>query len=187
MLQLSGDPLQGRLLASPTDQAEKACLGQTLQLIMNTVQLATESQVSFNSQNFRCSPLGQALASPTNITLGWKGLPGTNALAYYEKSELTSVKSFTTLAPCKLEKVLGTMLQNLIAQSNVQGLDQEPTLEWSTSGRLQPYTQSLDQAGGMPLKNISLFINYGCKKMFCKIMGPGDSHESTQVTAILTF
>jgi hypothetical protein len=31
--------------------------------------------------------------------LGWKGLPGTNALAYYEKSYLTVVKSFITLAP----------------------------------------------------------------------------------------
>ncbi len=30
--------------------------------------------------------------------LGWKGLPGTNALAYYEKSFLTTAKSFITLA-----------------------------------------------------------------------------------------
>ncbi len=29
---------------------------------------------------------GRLLASPTNIRLGWKGLPGTNALTYYEKS-----------------------------------------------------------------------------------------------------
>ena len=28
---------------------------------------------------------GRLLASPTNIWLGWKGLPGTYALAYYEK------------------------------------------------------------------------------------------------------
>jgi len=32
---------------------------------------------------FRCNTLGEA---PGNIRLGWKGLPGTNALAYYEKS-----------------------------------------------------------------------------------------------------
>jgi hypothetical protein len=34
---------------------------------------------------------------------GWKGckdLPGTNTLAYYEKSKLTTVKSFITLAIC---------------------------------------------------------------------------------------
>ncbi len=30
--------------------------------------------------------LRYAPASPTNIRLGWKGLPGPNALAYYEKS-----------------------------------------------------------------------------------------------------
>ncbi len=41
---------------------------------------------------------GRLLAFPTNITLGWKGLPGINALAYYEKSSLTAVKSFITLA-----------------------------------------------------------------------------------------
>jgi hypothetical protein len=28
--------------------------------------------------------LRRLLASPTNIRLGWKGLPGTNTLAYYE-------------------------------------------------------------------------------------------------------
>jgi hypothetical protein len=31
-------------------------------------------------------------ALPTNIRLGWKGLPGT--LAYYENSSLTAVKKF---------------------------------------------------------------------------------------------
>jgi hypothetical protein len=38
-------------------------------------------------------------ALPANIRLCWKGLPGTNALAYYEKSLHTAVKSFITLAP----------------------------------------------------------------------------------------
>jgi hypothetical protein len=41
---------------------------------------------------------GRLLALPANIGLGWKGLPGTNALAYYKKLELTAVKSFITLA-----------------------------------------------------------------------------------------
>jgi hypothetical protein len=41
---------------------------------------------------------GQATALPVSIRLSRKGLPATNALAYYEKSELTSVKSFITLA-----------------------------------------------------------------------------------------
>ncbi len=47
---------------------------------------------------FRCSVLGLALALPTNIRLGWKGLPGTNALDYYERLQLTAVKSLITLA-----------------------------------------------------------------------------------------
>jgi hypothetical protein len=29
---------------------------------------------------------GRLLALPTNVRLGWKDLPGTNALAYYEKA-----------------------------------------------------------------------------------------------------
>jgi hypothetical protein len=42
--------------------------------------------------------LGQALALATNIRLRWKGFAGTNALAYYEKSELAAVNCFITLA-----------------------------------------------------------------------------------------
>ncbi len=38
------------------------------------------------------------MALPTYIRLGWKGLSGTNALAYYEKSYLTAAKSFITFA-----------------------------------------------------------------------------------------
>jgi hypothetical protein len=34
------------------------------------------------------------LASPTNIRLGWKGLPGTNTLAYFKNPKITTVKSF---------------------------------------------------------------------------------------------
>jgi hypothetical protein len=33
------------------------------------------------------------------VRLGWKSLPGTNALAYYENSYITDKKSFITLAP----------------------------------------------------------------------------------------
>jgi len=40
-----------------------------------------------------------ALALPTSIRLDWKGLPGTNTLAYYENSSITAVKRFITLAP----------------------------------------------------------------------------------------
>ncbi len=40
---------------------------------------------------------GRLLALPTNTRLGWKSLPGTKALAYYGKAQLTAVKSFITL------------------------------------------------------------------------------------------
>ncbi len=35
----------------------------------------------------------------TNITLGLRGLPGTNTIAYYENPYITVVKSFTAQAP----------------------------------------------------------------------------------------
>ena len=35
----------------------------------------------------------------TNIRLGWKSLPGTNTLAYYENSLIADVKSFIRLGP----------------------------------------------------------------------------------------
>ncbi len=43
--------------------------------------------------------LGYALALPANIKLSWKGLPGTNTLAYYENPQITTVKSFIVQAP----------------------------------------------------------------------------------------
>jgi len=39
--------------------------------------------------------LGKLLTLPTNIKLGWRGLPETNTL----KSSMTEVKSFITLGP----------------------------------------------------------------------------------------
>jgi hypothetical protein len=39
------------------------------------------------------------LALSTNIRLGWRGLPGTNTLAYYDNPQITAVKSFTVDAP----------------------------------------------------------------------------------------
>ena len=38
------------------------------------------------------------MALPTNIRLGWKSLPGKNALAHYEKSQLMAIKSFIIFA-----------------------------------------------------------------------------------------
>jgi hypothetical protein len=39
------------------------------------------------------------LALPANIRLGWKGLPGTNTLAYYGNLKITAAKSFIIQAP----------------------------------------------------------------------------------------
>jgi len=38
-------------------------------------------------------------ALTANSRLGWRGLPGTNTLAYCEHSRITSVKSFVSLDP----------------------------------------------------------------------------------------
>jgi hypothetical protein len=38
------------------------------------------------------------LALPANIRLGWKGLPETNTLAYYNNPLITDVKSFIVQA-----------------------------------------------------------------------------------------
>ncbi len=42
--------------------------------------------------------LGRLQALPDNIRPGWKGLRGTNALAYYKHLLITAVKSFTILS-----------------------------------------------------------------------------------------
>ncbi len=39
------------------------------------------------------------MALPTNMRLGWKDLPRTNTLAYYENPYITVVKRFIGLAP----------------------------------------------------------------------------------------
>jgi hypothetical protein len=40
---------------------------------------------------------GKLLVLPATISLGWKGMPWTNSLAYYEHSQITEEKSFITL------------------------------------------------------------------------------------------
>jgi hypothetical protein len=40
----------------------------------------------------------ESAALLANIRLGWKSLPGTNALAYYENLSITDKKVFITLA-----------------------------------------------------------------------------------------
>jgi hypothetical protein len=42
------------------------------------------------------------LALPANTRLGWKSLPGTSTLTYYDNQYSTAVKSFIRLAPDEL-------------------------------------------------------------------------------------
>ena len=57
-------------------------------------------------------------ASSTNIRLGWKGLPETNILAYYENPYNTAVKSFIVQAPeGQLVSKLDKKLQNFYDRS----------------------------------------------------------------------
>jgi hypothetical protein len=44
-------------------------------------------------------------ARPLDIRLGWKGLSGTNTLAYYENQSITAVISFIIQAPSLIHKV----------------------------------------------------------------------------------
>jgi hypothetical protein len=55
-----------------------------------------------SAEHLKDSSIGWSSALSTNIRLGWKGLLGTNTLAYYEYPLLTDKKSFITLAPDKL-------------------------------------------------------------------------------------
>jgi hypothetical protein len=50
-------------------------------------------------EHLKGSSIGQAPVLPTSIRLSWKGLPGTNTLAYYENLQITDVKFFITLGP----------------------------------------------------------------------------------------
>ncbi len=43
--------------------------------------------------------MGKFLTLLANIRLGWKGLLRTNTLAYYERLQITDVKSFITMGP----------------------------------------------------------------------------------------
>jgi hypothetical protein len=51
-------------------------------------------------EHLKGASLALALSLPANIRLlGQKGLPGTNALAYYKNLQITAVKSFFYIGP----------------------------------------------------------------------------------------
>jgi hypothetical protein len=53
-------------------------------------------------EHLKGATFGLAMALPTYIRLVWRGLPGTNAVAYLKKLSIKAVKSFTTLAQVSL-------------------------------------------------------------------------------------
>jgi hypothetical protein len=50
-------------------------------------------------EHLKDTSLSQVLASVTDIRIGWRGLPGTNTVAYYENTSITNVKSFIIFSP----------------------------------------------------------------------------------------
>jgi len=50
-------------------------------------------------EQLKGATIGLALALPANIRLGWKGLPGTNILAFYNKSVNYGHKKFYSAGP----------------------------------------------------------------------------------------
>ncbi len=60
-----------------------------------SLMFAVKARAYPSEASFRCSTL-DLLA---NDKLDWKGLPGTNTLAYYENPYITTVKRFIGLAP----------------------------------------------------------------------------------------
>ncbi len=77
---------------------------------------------------------GRLLALPTNIRLGRKGLPGTNALAYQEKLELITygLKEFYNIihrlfTKFKLQAVQADFLSTVICKTDIQRIVIAPT------------------------------------------------------------
>jgi hypothetical protein len=55
-------------------------------------------------EHLKGASLGQALALPANIRLGWKGLPGTNTLAYYKNPQITDKTFYNIGQWCRVYK-----------------------------------------------------------------------------------
>jgi hypothetical protein len=94
---------------------------------------------------------GRLLALPTNIRLGWKGLPWTNTLAYYSNSKIRDVKVFIIFDPSLMVGV-------------------RPGAYFPTEGeakRCNTKVASSPGWKGQPGQALFLFpllINYDCKK-----------------------
>jgi hypothetical protein len=64
-------------------------------------------------EHLESASLRYAPAQPTNIRLGWKGLPGTNTLAYYENPNIRAVKSFIELTPVYIITLITAVINSV--------------------------------------------------------------------------
>ncbi len=98
----------------------------------------------------------------TNIRPGWKGMPGTNALAFYEHSLIMSVKSFITLRPHN-ETFFFVIYIGKKARSFQLSLMFAGKTGYYYSG-LIPYPQTLNQtvwpSQGQTLQLVWLIVSY---------------------------
>jgi hypothetical protein len=127
---------------------------------------------------------GRLLALPTNIRLDWKDLPGTNAQAYYEKSYLTAVKSFITLAPgitnpslcihrSLVISVMTTIIYLSVFPANIR-LGPDSALSLIHSGKNNYHLKFYSSGPGMRIRDkfvpqiLGQILNGCSKSEFCK-------------------
>jgi hypothetical protein len=82
------------------------------------------------------------------VTLGWKSLPGTNTLAYYENSKIVDKRSFKKLSPgaCIIKLITAVIygfrnkLQFLSLNTRLswKGFPGTNTLAYNRNSKLQP-------------------------------------------------
>jgi hypothetical protein len=91
---LSGAPLYGRLLALPTNiSLESLAWDKQFSLSQTFVNYDFKKFLTLRPGHYVLKTFygcnlrffyGRLLALPTNISLGWKALPGTKTLVYYK-------------------------------------------------------------------------------------------------------
>ncbi len=75
-----------------------SCLSVCLLICLSILFVCHPICLSVSFWKVLHSRVGSAL--PANLRQGWKILPGTNTLDYYENSWITDKRNFITLAPC---------------------------------------------------------------------------------------
>ncbi len=97
----------------------------------------SKSGAFLSKTHFRFYPLEMLLALPTNIVLGWKGLTGTNTLAYYEHFYITVVKGFIILGP------VGKFFQSEVRLSKFKSLTPFSWPKTRRQNKLEPFSLTI--------------------------------------------